>query len=179
MWWLLPRQRSGTHTPIPGSMHHAPRTTHLHRAAARTCMLRSRSDHCLSPPCLTTPQRPVSRLTIPSYPICAEPVTQCCVLLVALHGHSRAGRLCRAEGHQPSKRKASDHKASAVVLGPGLLPGHSSQDKVCVRIIPTVGINAANSATRGSACAFPNMGERWSVFPQQAALTGWLTEVTD
>lgn len=63
----------GQHTPSQEAC-----TTHLHRAAARTCMLRSRSDHCLSPPCPTTPQRPVSRLTTPGVPSCLRRAGACC-----------------------------------------------------------------------------------------------------
>lgn len=118
----------GQHTPFPEAC-----TTHLHRAAARTCMLRSRSDHCLSPPCPTTPQGPVSRLTMLSHPICAELAVQysvayrelCCC--VARHdSEAQADHLCRAGRESVSRPRSIRSRCCSP--GPKALPGQS-QDR--------------------------------------------------
>lgn len=114
----------GQHTPFQEAC-----TTHLHRAAARTCMLRSRSDHCLSPPCPTTPQRPVSRLTIPSYLaqsllLCSTSIPVSCVAVSHGTAVASTGRLpmpCRRAS--AVQEEASDQGAAA--QAPKALPGQS------------------------------------------------------
>ena len=132
--------QSGTTHPIPRSMHHTPAPrccTHMHAAQPKATI-------ALSPPCPTTPQRPVSRLTIPSHPICEL----CC--RVARHNSSSsavAGGLpmpCWRASHQPSKTECIRSRCSQSRLGPKALAGAISRQRA--RIIPTVGINAANSA---------------------------------
>lgn len=181
MWVTAPwaRQTSGTRQPIPRSMHHTPAPrccTHMHAAQPKRPLPFTALSH--DDPAKTS--QPTDYLVLSAYlqgAWCAVFLSYVC--RVAWHSSAGKGGLpmpCRrisaVQGRSIRSRYCSPEPENPrASLAAGAI---SRQDKRA-RIIPTVGINAANSAMPMHTVVPPNLNMRagvggwWEVMDQAGA----------